>query len=345
MDAIDQFRTALAGRQILPPQEIVADGKIHRCDAEGKGGRGDAAYLLHLDGVPAGGFENHRDGLGWQNWRADIGRKLSPDEEREWQRRITAQRHQREQDEATRLSETKARAIAIWEASARTADAHPYLSHRSVGAHKVRIFGGELVIAGMDCAGALVVPMRNAAGELCQLQLIAPNGDKRYLPGPKPAGLYFSIGAPSQVVCVAEGFATGASIHEATRYAVAVAFDYGNLEPVARLIRGKFPSARIVLCADDDHTTRDNPGITKATAAARSISAALAIPDFGASRPDGATDFNDLARLRGNEAVKRCIDAASIPEPTTSFVGDEPMAGLWGRRCRGVRGTFSPRPR
>lgn len=76
MNAREEFRAAMAQRQIVPPQEIIADGKIHRCHAEGKGGRGDAAYLLHEDGIAAGGFENHRDGQGWQNWRANDGDQL-----------------------------------------------------------------------------------------------------------------------------------------------------------------------------------------------------------------------------------------------------------------------------
>jgi len=37
------------------PESIIADGSIRRCDAAGKNGKGDAAYLLHLDGIPAGG--------------------------------------------------------------------------------------------------------------------------------------------------------------------------------------------------------------------------------------------------------------------------------------------------
>jgi len=47
-DAISQFRAALSVRGILAPVEIRADGGLHRCDAEGKGGKNDAAYLLHL---------------------------------------------------------------------------------------------------------------------------------------------------------------------------------------------------------------------------------------------------------------------------------------------------------
>jgi len=58
-EVIEQFRAALAARDIVPPESIIADGSIHRCDAAGKNGKGDAAYLLHLDGIPAGGLVTH----------------------------------------------------------------------------------------------------------------------------------------------------------------------------------------------------------------------------------------------------------------------------------------------
>ena len=79
-EVIDQFRAGLAARDIVPPENIIADGCIHRCDVAGKNGKGDAAYLLHLDGIPAGGLENWRDGKGWESWRVDIGRALTPAE-------------------------------------------------------------------------------------------------------------------------------------------------------------------------------------------------------------------------------------------------------------------------
>ena len=74
---LEQFRAAMLARNIIPPEPILADGRLHRCDAAGPRGRGDAAYLLHLDGTPTGGMENWRDGRGWQTWRMDLGRPLS----------------------------------------------------------------------------------------------------------------------------------------------------------------------------------------------------------------------------------------------------------------------------
>lgn len=77
---VSQARAARSARDIVPAAQIIADGSIHRCDAAGKNGKGDAVYLLHLDGTPAGGLENWRDGKGWESWRFDIGHALTPAE-------------------------------------------------------------------------------------------------------------------------------------------------------------------------------------------------------------------------------------------------------------------------
>ena len=103
MPAIDlgqilaQFRQSAEARGLRLPDHIDADGKLHRCELrDGPKGKKDGAYLLHLDGVPAGGFHNHRAGLGWVSWRADIGRQLTPEEEAAHRARTEAQRAARE---------------------------------------------------------------------------------------------------------------------------------------------------------------------------------------------------------------------------------------------------------
>lgn len=53
-EVLDRFRAALIARDIVPPEPIIADDRLHRCSAAGARGLGDA-YLLHLDGLPAGG--------------------------------------------------------------------------------------------------------------------------------------------------------------------------------------------------------------------------------------------------------------------------------------------------
>ena len=85
---------------------------------------------------------------------------------------------------------------------------------------------------------------------------------------------------PESALCICEGLATGATIYQATGHATAVAFDAGNLEPVAKALRAKFPGLVLVVCADNDTETPGNPGLTAATKAARAVGAALAVPQF-----------------------------------------------------------------
>src|SRR5207247_1242870 len=84
----------------------------------------------------------------------------------------------------------------------------------------------------------------------------------------------------------------------------------GNLEAVARSLRNAYPNADLILCADDDYATPGNPGLTKSTAAAEAVGGRLAVPHFGGDRPEGSKDFNDMARHRGQNAVKEVVRAA-----------------------------------
>jgi putative DNA primase/helicase len=301
-EVIERFRAALAARDIVPPERIIADGGIHRCDAVGKNGKGDAAYLLHLDGVPAGGLENWRDGKGWESWRFDIGRTLTPAELDALRTRSEAHSARRKDEVATRHGAAREVAVRIWHAARPADDEHPYLVRKGVAAHGLRVF-----------KGALVVPIRDTFGELHSLQFIGASGTKRFLKGGCVGGLYFLIGTAGKVICIAEGYTTGASVHAATGYAVAVAFNAGNLGPVAAVIREHHPDAQLIVCADDDLSMPGNPGLTQARDAACTVGALLAVPAFGTDRPAGATDFNDLHRSRGLEAVRESIAAAIAP--------------------------------
>ncbi|GAM53227.1 putative inner membrane protein [bacterium endosymbiont of Mortierella elongata FMR23-6] len=128
--------------------------------------------------------------------------------------------------------------------------------------------------------------------------------------GGRKRGCYFGVGKPEEVLCITEGFATGMSIREASGHAIAVAFDAGNLMSVAKALREKFPTLLLVLCADDDYATLGNPGLNKAQEAAQVVGGCVAVPDFGADRPEGATDFNDLHQAQGPDAVICCIETA-----------------------------------
>ncbi|GHT94705.1 hypothetical protein AGMMS49545_16420 [Betaproteobacteria bacterium] len=299
MSDVEQFKAAMAGRGIIPPDKLIADGALHRCDVEGKRGKGDAAYILHLDGIAAGGFENWRDGLDWQNWRAEIGRPLTPDEEAAGRAAIQKARREREAENVKRKTEAREACDHAWSAAKPASHEHPYLVKKGVKSHGLRVTAN----------GRLLVPVREGR-TLHSLQFIDGDGTKRFKIGGRKQGCYFSIGKPDGVLCICEGYATGASIHESTGYAVAIAFDAGNLEAVAKALRAKLPDVRMVLCADDDWQTEGNPGLTKAREAAQTIGAAVAVPVFEGERQPADTDFNDMAAKQGADAVMAVIEAA-----------------------------------
>jgi len=328
VDVVAAFRDAMARRGMIAPVHIIADGNIHRCDSASRNGKGDASYVLHLDGlIPAGGFQNWQDGIGWEDWRADIARELSTAERNDLKAKAQATRQEREADTARRHAEAAQRAGKIW-GEAAPCTGHPYLTKKGLAAG----YGARV-----SNRGDLVLPLRDAGGRLRSLQFIKPDGGKTYLKGGQVSGCCHPIGEPGDVILIGEGFATCASAHEATGHAVAVAFDCGNLFAVAKAIRAKYPECKIVIAADDDHLTVGNPGVTKARAAAIEVGGAVAVAEFGSDRPAGAKDFNDLAQLAGAEAVRRCIEnaiegavGAAPPESTENWRDPIPLVGPEG---------------
>ncbi len=293
---IQQFRDAIQSAGLVPPSDIEPDGKLRRFSSNGKKADDAGWYLLHDDGIPAGSFGDWRTGI-MQTWRADIGRTLTPSEEAAHRAKVEAMRREREVEEARRRSEAKAKAAAIWQKAEPAPVDHPYLIRKGIKASGAKLYND-----------ALLIPMRSDS-DIHSLQFIGPDGAKRFLTGGWVKGCYFSIGNPKDAaaLCIAEGFATGATIHETTGYPVAVAFNAGNVGLVAKAMRDKFPDLPLILCADDDTQTEGNPGLTAATEAARSVGGLLALPDFGFDRPAGATDFNDMAALCGLDAVRLAI--------------------------------------
>lgn len=303
-----RFQSAIAAAGLTPPQDVIADGKIHRFSSDGQP-RDDAGwYVLYQDGIPGGSFGCWRSGL-QSNWCAKSDANLTQAERETHRARIETMKAAQGVALAEQHASARDQARQIL-AQASPAQSHPYLRAKGIEPHGVRCDGDRLVI-----------PMRDSSGEVCSLQTITPDGEKRFMSQGRVKGCYFSIGEPHEVLVVCEGFATGASIHECTGAAVAVAFNAGNLKDVALALRQTFPSIKIIVAADDDHRSEGNPGLTKARAAAQAVCGYLAIPEFGADRPDKATDFNDLHRRDGQGAVKRCIDQAQALAADTEMSG------------------------
>ncbi len=294
MNALDQFREAITAAGLEAPDVLHDDGALHRFSPGGRRGGVSAWYVLHSDGVAAGVFGCWKAGM-TSTWCAKSDRAMTPAELAAHRQRIKAMRAQRDADESARLTGEADKAAARWRAAA-APGAHPYLVRKGVQPHGIRQDGATLLI-----------PLRDTTGKLHSLQTITPDGEKRFKG--RMRGCYFPLGRkpPEAFLIVCEGFATGASIHEATGLPVAVAFNAGNLGLVAAALHKAYPALVLVLAADDDHLTPGNPGITAARQAALAVGGFVVVPQFPAGRPPKATDFNDLATLAGLGAVRACF--------------------------------------
>lgn len=299
MTAVEQFRAAMVKAGLHFGGPIHADGKLYRFKAEGDKAK-DSWYVFHANSPTAGVFGSWRLGFK-ETWCERDARAMS---QHEWQivreqwRRADAQRKQ---------SECAARQLACKTAawilvrSTRPAT-HGYLTRKGVTTY------GDLY----QYRGLLVLPLRDATGTLHSLQFVSADGTKKFLRGGRVAGCFFTLCDKADgPVVVCEGFATGASIFEATGYATVAAMNCGNLLAVAQAMRARWPEREFIIAADDDRATPGNPGKIKSTEAAVTIGARLAIPEF-ADVTTKPTDFNDLARLQGLEAVKTQIEAATL---------------------------------
>ncbi|MCA0892848.1 AAA family ATPase [Microbulbifer agarilyticus] len=222
----------------------------------------------------------------------------------EWKahtQRVAEMKRKREAAMAERQAEAQMECLDAWEAAKEVTE-HPYLARKGVRSYGLR-----------QAMEYLLVPLRDTTGELCSLQRIYPSGAKWFWQGGRIQGCFHLLGEPRNHLYICEGYATGASIHDATGDAVAVAFNSGNLKPVAEALLKRYPRVQLVIAADNDHGTEGNPGITKGREAANAVGGLLAVP--GLSDNEG-TDFNDLAALRGPEAVRDTLRTATMERKT-----------------------------
>lgn len=295
-DILHEFLQVLESAGIAPGEQIVADGQIHRCGTADKPGSRNAWYVLHLDPPASGAYGDWRTDEK-ATWTAKPDRDLSPAERKQLRTRIEADRKARQAEEARRHADAAARARRILEAAKPATDDHPYLKRKGVQRHAGVMLAND---------GRLIIRVFGPDGQVQSLQFIDAEGNKLFLRGGKTAGGYFVIKGADGPLYICEGYATAASVHAATGGTVLVAFNCGNLKAVARMARVRYPDRQIIVCADDDHATKGNPGLTKATEAAKATGGLVAAPIFADPAQRG-TDFNDLYQAEGLEAVQNCL--------------------------------------
>lgn len=228
------------------------------------------------------------------------------------------------------------RAAKAWRSGLNDGQAE-YLRKKQISAHGIRF----------TATGSIIIPMTDDRGSIRGIQFIHPPGherihvigsNKEFWPaGLQMTGTYHLIGGtPTDILLIAEGYATAATLHQATGHPVAAVWSANNILPACQALRKKHRRARQLICADDDaiqkchccqsYTTvitdtcqhcgkphlKGNAGVTNAQAAAIAVNGAWIKPQFITPRPTdakGPTDFNDLHCIDGLHIVTAQIQA------------------------------------
>ncbi|WP_313456810.1 DUF5906 domain-containing protein [Stenotrophomonas sp.] len=329
---------------------LDASGRMVRCRVEGSRER-RGWYVLHElntssgDTLIVGTFGVwHGNDNGAQKVELHKRDSAFSQEQREALKRRLAE--DRRRAEAARLEQNRraaARAAAAWNRALPEGEAE-YLIDKAVQAFGLR-YGRS---------GVALVPLLDPNGSVHGLQVLrsakqakASNKPAKefWPPGLAKKGHFHLIGGtPQWILLVAEGYATASTLHMATGYPVAVAFDAGNLMPVAASLAKRYRSVKVLVCGDDDVLQKcrrcksrlvlaeapeicptcgeshgaSNAGLLGAEAAAMDVGGAVLLPSFADDEDRRErfidtgrkiSDFNDLHVLEGLHVVRSQVEA------------------------------------
>ncbi|MHC8494281.1 zincin-like metallopeptidase domain-containing protein [Thalassospira sp. SM2505] len=317
----DEFAQVLKENGLILDGPPTMDGKWHRVAVEGdRKGQKSGSYRGFLEGLPAGNITNYKSGQDPVKWVA-TGTKIDPKELEQARAEAAARKAAQEQELRAQYRAVAKRAYGIFQNAEPAPANHAYLQNKQVPAGDLRI----------DQSGNLLMPMANDKGFVENIQTIHPDGTKMYLKDGKKRGLMHVIEGDSKgPMIVTEGYSTGQSLHMASGLTVVVALDSGNLAPVAEALHKKHPDRALVIAADDDHAKQVNAGIKGAERASEMTGAKILRPDLSDDeKAKGLTDFNDIHRERGLEALKRLVTeqlGLTKPKAKTRTRGREQQA-------------------
>lgn len=213
---------------------IITDGEIHRCGTSEKPRSKNGWYCV-FDGGAAAIAGNWQEGDGYTYWKDGESEAGSIDWGAVEQQRAEASRKMQEQQ-----AEAAINALEFFDGCARDGYSD-YLKNKRIYPHGARFDGNTLII-----------PLQDADGKTWSYQRINNDGSKYFMSGGRTSGCYYMIAkgnvSKDSLVVVCEGFATGASIHQATDLPVVVAFNSGNLKKVADSLVFR----NLLIAADND---------------------------------------------------------------------------------------------
>jgi putative DNA primase/helicase len=198
-------------------------------------------------------------------------------------------------DEKRRAANAARKAQAIIDASHDPCNGHPYAAPKLLTLPQtvreidltdaVRILGyapkGGKNQEALVGPTVLVVPIY-IDSVLSTIEMIDGAGRKSFLAGGKTSGGYWSTSplpdcdwTGDLTIVIGEGMATVLSASMATGHIGVSALSCGNLFAVGKMLRVRYPEAKLVFLADL------GIGVKKSTEAARAVGGFVAVPNFG----------------------------------------------------------------
>lgn len=223
-------------------------------------------FVARIEGISSAEAVKKLAGGNSPKMTADLKRKIADDRRRSEEK--LALEHARARLEAQRR----------WENANPIDGPNAYLEKKGVAPHGCKADGDKLM-----------VPIYDDEGEIMSVQTIAPDSGKRFHKGAKVMGGRMNIGIHFGKTIICEGYATGASIFEATAEQACVAFSKANIHVVAR----EFAAAGVpfIIAADTN-------AIAEMQDLARELKALVVAPECG-------SDFNDQEQERGADSVRK----------------------------------------
>ena len=268
--------------------------KDERYHCYGCGAHGDVFdFLHHMEGLDLRGAAERLTGGTFPTYTQDRIEELR------------AKRAAFEAAEAERKNAAVLSARERWIAADPNFSEHEYLTRKGIKPCGTRLEGNKLLI-----------PLMGEDGKIQTLQSIDPTGRKMFVSDAPVSGGLFVVGgkvaSAEQPVLICEGFATAASLHQATGYVVVCAFNSGNLTKVADRLHQRYPDKQYLVAGDDDRSKAHNVGREAALQAAAVLGCEVIFPAF--AEGSTGTDFNDMAAESGLKTVREFVIEGALPE-------------------------------
>lgn len=294
--------------------EFVADGKIRRFPLDDKDTKRSGWYKAYTNHAPDNGEVYYVVAYG--DWRSDdrkkycsLSRKLPTQTNRLHKEQYEKANKEAEAQRAAEHERVAANCAEFWETLELTG-ASPYLERKKIS--------GDLGIRYRELNKCIYVPVRDIDGKIWSLEEINEEGKKLSWTGGRKIGGFHVIGTLGDVIYLAEGFATAASIHLASANGCVCTFGTGQFKAVAGIFRKRYPDKKIVICGDLDNPFKKSNSQKLAEDAAKLVGGFVLLPKFkrnGETEEDFVTDFNDLYCREGAEEVKAQLQTSVALEP------------------------------